>query len=229
MNHSMMSSRAMVHGRRLSAAIAGTALVALTAGAQAASPAPAPQIVGADSWRLGASVGVYAPRSPVVIAATGGVDTRFNAASAFSLDAQYNWSPLFATYGNGLLSYTSISRGSTMAPSEGPSDAVTILGGTVGAVLSPKWLGDVIRPTFRVGVGYKGYMFDMTDVSSQWRTTGDFGLGFRAATSGPVDVSAEMRYLPSSFDQGKIPLRSVVPQAQRQNDFLFGITVSVRP
>ena len=116
-----------------------------------------------------------------------------------------------------------------MRPTTGPSDQVSILGGTVGAILSPKWLGETIRPTLRAGVGYKGYMFDLTEAESQWRTTGDFGVGFRAASSGKLEVSAEMRYLPSSFDQGKLPLGSVTPQAQRQSDFLFGITVSVRP
>lgn len=226
MNHTMISSQAMGHGRRVSVLTLGLALFALTAGAQAA---PTSVIVGADSWRLGASVGVFAPRAPIVVAVAGGQDTHLDAASAFALDVQYNWSPLFATYGNGLASATSLTRGSSLRPSTGPSDQVTVLGGTIGAILSPKWLGEVIRPTLRVGVGYKGYLFDLTDVESQWRTSGDFGLGFRAGTSGPIEVSTELRYLPSSFDQGKLPLRGVVPQAQRQTDLVFGIGVSVRP
>jgi len=225
MNLTMMSSLAKVVGRRLSLAATGSLLVANAVGAQAA----ASTVVGDETWRLGASVGVFAPRSPVVMAPEGGVDTRLNASSAFSLDVQYLWSALFATYGNGFASFTSMSRGSTMRPSTGPSDQVSILGGTVGLILSPKWLGETIRPTLRAGVGYKGYMFDLTDAESQWRTTGDFGVGFRAANSGKIEVSAEMRYLPSSFDQGKLPLRSVTPQAQRQSDFMFGIAVSVRP
>ena len=225
MNLSMMSSRAKVIGRRLSLFATGSALVASSVSAQTA----ASQVVGDETWRLGASVGVFAPRSPVVMAPEGGVDTRLNPSSAFSIDLQYLWSPLFATYANGLATFTSMSRGSTMRPTTGPSDQVSILGGTIGAILSPKWLGETIRPTLRAGVGYKGYMFDLTDVESQWRTTGDFGVGFRAANSGKLEVSAEMRYLPSSFDQGKLPLRSVTPQAQRQSDFLFGIAVSVRP
>lgn len=225
MNLTMMSSLAKVVGRRLGAVAAGSALLAGAVRAQAASS----PVVGEETWRLGASVGVFAPRSPVVIAPAGGVDTRLNPSSAFSIDLQYLWSPLFATYVNGLATFTSLSRGSTMRPTTGPSDQVSIMGGTVGAILSPKWLGETIRPTLRAGVGYKGYMFDLTDVESQWRTTGDFGVGFRAANSGKLEISAEMRYLPSSFDQGKLPLRSVTPQAQRQSDFVFGIGVSVRP
>lgn len=224
MNLTMMSSRAKVMGRRMSAVAVSSLLLANAVGAQASS-----QVVGNETWRLGASVGVFAPRSPVVIAPEGGTDTRLNASSAFSIDLQYLWSPLFATYANGLASFTSMARGSTMRASTGPSDQVSIMGGTIGAMLSPKWLGETIRPTLRAGVGYKGYMFDLTDVESQWRTTGDFGIGFRAANSQKLEVSAEMRYLPSSFDQGKLPLRSVTPQAQRQSDFLFGIAVSVRP
>lgn len=225
MNLTMMSSLAKVMGRRMGAVAACTAFVSSVVGAQAAST----QIVGDETWRLGASVGVFAPRSPVVKAPEGGVDTRLNASSAFSLDIQYLWSPLFATYANGLASFTSMSRGSTMRPTTGPSDQVSIMMGSVGAILSPKWLGETIRPTLRAGVGYKGYMFDLTDAESQWRTSGDFGIGFRAANSQKLEISAEMRYLPSSFDQGKLPLRSVTPQAQRQTDFVFGIGVSVRP
>lgn len=221
MSHSMMSSRAMVFGQRVAIALVSSVLLSSVAIAQSAT-------VGADSWRLGASVGVLAPRAAVVMAQTGGQDTRLNAAPSFSLDLQYSYSPLIALYGNGLVGFTSMSRGSTVL-SVGPSDQVTILGGTAGLVLSPKLLGETIRPTLRVGGGFKGYRFDMTDVESQWRPTGDFGLGLRAGASGPVEVSAEVRYLPSSFDQGKLPLRSVVPQAQRQTDILFGIGVTVRP
>jgi hypothetical protein len=42
-------------------------------------------------------------------------------------------------------------------------------------------------------------------------------------------VTAEVRYLPSTFDQGKLPIRSIVPQAQQQNDLIFGIGVTIRP
>lgn len=221
MNHSMMSSLAMVVGQRVAAVALASTLAATAVSAQGAT-------VGADSWRLGASVGVLAPRSAVVMAATGGEDSRLDAASSFSLDLQYIYSPNIALYGNGLVSFTNLSRG-TMVRAVGPSNAVTMLGGTAGLMLSPALFGETLRPTLRLGGGYKGYQFDMGDAGSSFRPTGDIGIGFRAGGSGPIEASVEMRYLPSSFDQGKLPLRSVVPQAQRQTDLLFGIGVSIRP
>lgn len=219
-------SLAMVRGLRVAAALIATTLAAHAASAQA----PTTQRVGDDSWRLGASVGILAPRSSMVVAAPGGTDTRLGATPVFTLDVQYIYSPLIALYGNGLVGFSTLSRGSTFrVGAGGPSDQVTMMGGTGGLLLSPSWFGEVIRPTLRLGAGYKGYSFDITGVDGQWRPTGDIGFGFRAGSSGPIEVSTEVRYLPSSFDQGKIPLRSVVPQAQRQTDLLFGIGVSIRP
>lgn len=225
MNLQTKQSLALVRGLRVAAAVISSTLAAHAVSAQtSASPR-----IGEDNWRLSASVGVFAPRSAVVMAAAGGTDTRLGATPAFSLDAQYLYSPLIAIYGNGLVGFSTLSRGSTLsANAGGPSDQVTLMGGTGGLVLTPSWFGDVIRPTLRLGGGYKGYSFDITNVDGQWRPTGDLGLGFRAGT-GPVEISAEARYLPSSFDQGKLPLRGVVPQAQRQTDLLFGIGVSIKP
>ena len=52
--------------------------------------------------------------------------------------------------------------------------------------------------------------------------------GFRGGT-GPVEILAELRFLPSSFDQGKLPLRGLAPQDQAQNDLLFTIGVTIKP
>lgn len=219
-------SLALVRGLRVAAATFLTTLAAQAASAQA----PTAQRVGEDSWRLGASVGILAPRSSLVIAAPGGTDTRLASTTSFSVDLQYIYSPLIAVYGNGLVGFSALTRGSAFRLNAGgPSDDVTMLGATGGIVLSPSWFGEVIRPTVRLGGGYKGYRFDIVNVDAQWRPTGDVGLGFRAGANGPIEVSAEVRYLPSSFDQGKLLLRSVVPQAQRQSDLLFGIGVSIRP
>jgi hypothetical protein len=38
-----------------------------------------------------------------------------------------------------------------------------------------------------------------------------------------------VRYLPSAFDQGKLPLRGLAPQDQRQTDLLFTVGVTVKP
>ncbi len=219
-------SLALVRGLRVAAAAFLTTLAAQAASAQA----PTAQRVGDDSWRLGASVGILAPRSSLVIASAGGTDTRLSATPSFALDVQYIYSPLIAIYGNGLVGFSTLTRGSTFRLNAGgPSDDVTMLGATGGIVVSPAWFGEVIRPTLRLGGGYKGYLFDIVNVDGQWRPTGDIGVGFRAGGNGPIEISAEARYLPSSFDQGKLLLRSVVPQAQRQSDLLFGIGVSIRP
>jgi hypothetical protein len=42
-------------------------------------------------------------------------------------------------------------------------------------------------------------------------------------------VSGEVRFLPSTFDQAKIPLRGLVPQDQNQSDLLFTIGVTIKP
>jgi hypothetical protein len=46
---------------------------------------------------------------------------------------------------------------------------------------------------------------------------------------GRIDVTAEVRYLMSSFDQAKLPIRGITPQDQRQNDFVFAIGFGIRP
>ena len=45
----------------------------------------------------------------------------------------------------------------------------------------------------------------------------------------PLELTGEIRYLPSSFDQAKLPLRGITPQDQRQNDLMFTIGVGIRP
>jgi hypothetical protein len=47
--------------------------------------------------------------------------------------------------------------------------------------------------------------------------------------SGPIEVTAEVRYLPSSFDQGKLPTQGIAPQNQRQNDLVFVVGIGIRP
>jgi hypothetical protein len=54
-------------------------------------------------------------------------------------------------------------------------------------------------------------------------------VGFRGVGAGPIEVSAEVRYLPSSFDQSRLPTRGIAPQDQRQNDLLFSIGFGIRP
>jgi len=207
--------------------VAGATFAATTAGAQA--PAAEAQ---RSSWRLGASTGGYVPRSSVIIGADGS-NTRLSAGPSFSLDLQYLVSRWVSVYANGTFAFSTITLGTTIRPTViGPSNQVLLLGGTGGLLLTlpaSGGLGRHLQPTLRLGGGLKGYSFNLTDAHNQWRPTADIGLGFRGVGSGPIEVTAEVRYLPSSFDQSKLPTRGIVPQRQRQNDLLFGIGIGIQP
>lgn len=212
--------------------VVGFAAVATAAGAQAPAAAGAGagagRRIGEETWRITASTGAYTPRSALIIGSDG-TDTRLAAGPSFSLDVQYLFSEYAAGYANGTLGFSSISLGTAIRPATtGPSNQVMLMGGTAGVILSST-LGSRFQPTLRLGGGFKGYAFDLTDAENQWRPTGDIGIGFRGVGSGAIEMSAEVRYLPSSFDQGKLPIRGIVPQAQRQTDLVFSVGVSIRP
>ena len=211
---------------KLAVILVVSAMTAALAGAQ--TPAGGERRIGEEIWRISASVGSYVPRSALIVGADG-KDTRLSAGSAVSLDVQYLISEYAALYGNGSLAFSTITLGTAIRPaSTGPSNQVTLSGGTAGVVLSAP-LGKHFQPTLRLGGGYKGYSFDLTDAENQWRPTADVGVGFRGRGNGPIEISAEVRYLPSSFDQAKLPVRGITPQAQRQTDVLFSVGVSIRP
>ena len=217
----------MAAARRVLLLAAGAMAVATAAGAQA--PAGASQV---GTWRLGASTGGFAPRSAVILGADGN-NTRLGAGPAFSIDLQYLAGRSVAVYGNGTVAFSTITFGSSIRPSVvGPSNQVVVMGGTAGVLLTLPGSGGSgthLQPTLRLGGGLKGYSFNLTDARTQWRPTGDIGLGFRGVGSGPIEVTAEVRFLPSSFDQSKLPIRGIVPQKQRQNDLTFGVGIAVRP
>ncbi len=227
MNRESMTTWAMATARRrvgrsLSTAIA-TMVVTSAAGAQAATPSSM-----ADSWRISATAGAFVPRSAVIVGADGR-DTRLSAGPSVGLELQYLATRYFALYGGGFAGFSTLSTGSAIQPTAiGPSNQVSVLGGTAGLLISGS-LGSRFQPTLRIGGGLKGYAFDLKGATNQWRPAGDFGVGFRGAGTGPIDISAEVRVLPNSFDQGKLPIRSIVPQAQSQTDVMFTIGVSIRP
>lgn len=209
----------------LVAALAGAALVASDAVAQAPTTE---RRIGEEIWRITASTGAYVPRSAIIVGADG-KDTRLGAGPSFAIDVQYLLSEYGAVYANGSMGFTHITLGTAIRPTTtGPSDQVTVMGGTAGVMLSAP-LGKNFHPTLRLGGGFKGYSFNLTDAENQWRPTADIGVGFRGVGSGPLEISAEVRYLPSSFDQGKLPIRGITPQAQRQTDLVFSVGVSIRP
>jgi hypothetical protein len=188
------------------------------------------QVQTTGGWRIGASTGGYVPHSALIRAADSN-DTRLGSGPAFSFDLQYLASGLISVYGNGILSFGTITLGSSIRPTVvGPSNQVMVMAGTAGVLLAPTgWFGSHLQPTLRLGGGFKWYSFDLAETESQVRPTIDIGLGVRGVGSGPIEVTAEIRYLMSSFDQGKLPTRGIVPQAQRQNDLVFTVGFGIRP
>ena len=217
------SIQVMATVRRALGFVTGAILVGTIASAQTQPTSP-------GRWRFGASTGGYVPLSSVIVAADSH-DTRLGAAPAFSIDVQYLASNSISIYGTGIFTFPTISLGSTIQPSVvGPSNQVMVTGGTAGVVLTTtSWLGGHFQPTLRIGGGVKWYAFDLTGAENQVRPTGDFGLGFRGVGSGPIEVTAEVRYLPSTFDQSKLPTRGITTQEQRQNDLAFTIGIGIRP
>ncbi len=200
-----------------------TTLATATTGAQA-------QQVGPERWTVGAAAGAWAPFSSLIKAADS-FDTRLSSGPAFSLEVRYLAVDPVSVYASGILALGTIRLGSSIRPDVvGPSDQVVVAGGTAGIVLTAAdWLDGNIQPTLRLGGGFKWYRFDLDGADSQLRPTADLGLGFRGLGAGPIEVSAEVRYLPSSFDQSRLPTRGIEPQDQRQSDLLFSIGFGIRP
>ncbi len=184
----------------------------------------------ASKWRIGAATGAYAPFSSL-IETVDARDTHLAAGPSFSLDVQYHAHEYVSVYANGLVAFGTITLGSAIRPTVlGPSDRVTLMGGTAGVLLAPgNGFNEHIQPTLRVGGGIKLYRFDLIETDNQARPTLDVGLGLRGIGLGAIDVTAEVRWLPSSFDQAKLPIRGISPQDQRQNDLVFAIGVGIRP
>ena len=178
-------------------------------------------------FRVGASAGAFAPRSSV-IRTEDGSDTRFSAGPAAVLDLEYQAVRRIAIYGSAAAAFPSLTLGSSIRPEVlGPSEQVLLLQGTGGVLLSVR-VGERFQPTLRVGGGLKYYKLNLTGAESHARLTGDFGVGFRGLGSGPLEAGFEIRYQPSAFDQSKLPTRAIVPQNQRQNDWLLAVGFGFR-
>lgn len=195
--------------------------------ATAASAQTQPRQAG--SLRLSASAGAYAPFSSLIRTADAN-DTGLAAGPAVALEAQYVASPWAAVYGSGIVAFGTVRLGSSIQPSVlGPSDQVVLTGGTAGLMLTGDgWLGYGLEPTLRLGAGFKWYAFDLAGTENQIRPTADLGVGLRGVGVGPIEVTAEVRYLPSTFDQGRLPTRGIAVQDQRQNDLFFAIGFGFR-
>jgi len=204
------------------AVLALSLAMAAPAAAQSAGTASA-------SFRLGASTGAWIPLSPLIRTADA-FDTRLGAAPAFSVQPEFIVASEVSLYASGTAAFPALRLGSSMRPGVvGPSTTVIVIAGTTGLMLTGDgWLGEYVQPTLRLGGGFKWYGFDLTDTDNQLRPTADAGIGFRGIGSGPIEVTAEVRFLPSSFDQAKLPTRGIAPQHHRQNDLALVIGIAVR-
>ncbi len=193
--------------------------------------ATAPALAAQDSRpvRLSALSGGLAHLSAVVVDPAGTSDTRFTAGPTFGLEIQYPMFSFGSLYAGVAGSFSTLEHGANLGAIAGPgSSGATVILATAGLVVEASdWFANV-RPTLRLGGGLKSYMLTTTGASSSASITGDVGAGFRGG-SGPVEILAELRFLPSSFDQGKLPLRGLTPQDQAQNDLLFTIGVTIKP
>jgi hypothetical protein len=177
--------------------------------------------------RLGVSTGVFTPRDAAVASADGR-DTRFGAGPSFGLDLQFGVASIVAVYGSGTAAFSTLARGSEIqVGATGPSDQMMVAAVTGGAMFGYFGLHPHIVPTLRLGGGIKAYSFDLAGAESHVRPTGDIGIGMRGG-SGVFDVGAEIRYLPSTFDQARLPTRGIVPQEQRQTDLLLSLSIGLR-
>ena len=181
------------------------------------------------SIRLTAISGGLAHNSPLVVDPVGASDTRLSPGATFGLEIQHPTFSFGSLYAGVAGSFSTLEHGANLGVVAGPgSSGATIILGTAGLVLeAPDWF-DNLRPTLRLGGGLKAYSFTTEGASSYTGVTGDFGVGFRGG-AGAIEISGEARYLPSAFDQAKLPLRGLVPQDQRQTDLLFTVGVTVRP
>jgi hypothetical protein len=185
--------------------------------------------IESGAMRLTAISGGVAHGSALVVDPAGTSDTRLSPGPAFGLELQFPGVLIGALYVSGSASFSTLHHGANLGVVAGPgSSSASVLMGTAGFVFAASDWFDTLRPTFRLGAGLKSYMFETNGASSSTSLTGDFGLGFRAGT-GPIEIASEIRFLPSAFDQAKLPLRGLTPQDQQQNDLLFTIGVTVRP
>ena len=194
------------------------------------SPASAQAAQTTGSWRIGASAGGWVPLSALIRAADS-FDTRLAPGPAFAIEPRYLVSDAVSLFVNGSAAFSTIRLGSSIRPEVvGPSDLVVLAAGTAGLMLTGDgWLGEYMQPTLRLGGGFKWYGFDLTDAENQARPTADVGIGLRGIGIGSIEVTTEVRYLPSSFDQARLPTRGIATQDQRQTDVIFSIGIAIRP
>lgn len=179
--------------------------------------------------RVTGFVGGSGSLSALVVDPTGVSDTRLGPGVSAGLDMQHPTFSFGSLYAGVIGSFSTLQHGANLGDVAGPgTSAATVILGTAGMVLEARDWFSGVSATLRLGGGLKAYQFSANGASSSAGLTGDVGVGFRGG-SGPVEVSWEFRFLPSAFDQAKLPLRGLAAQDQQQNDFLVTLGVSFRP
>ena len=177
---------------------------------------------------LRTSVGVFAPILPVVSIANGlNPSVELESSSAIEVELGYD------VYGENtqvtiyaamthIRSRMNHSSAMNLKPPARPSSPVNLFTPTGGFLITTT-LGSLgIRPTLRLGVGVKFYEFNIIEVPDGVQDlTGDFGIGVVSAVSGSASLTAEARWMPSSFDPAFLPVSTATSPTQPQNDWVF--------
>lgn len=193
-----------------------------TAGAQAAV-------------RITPTLGAFQPMLPMVSVADGrNPDVELESAPAVGLELGVapGRTPWLTVYGG--LTYTTprlyLSGAMESHSVNGASTRSTLLIPTAGIVLSPAPRRLPVRPTLRLGLGAKSYVFDLVEQRDRVTDlTGDLGIGFTSGRPGPVSFTAEARWLPSRFDARSLPIRVMGGRGQDQNDWMFQLGMRLNP
>lgn len=185
-----------------------------------------------SALRINASVGSFSPMLPMVSVNDGqNPDVELESAPSVALElgfAARSWATLYGglTHAQPRLA---LSGAMETSSANGASVRSRLLVPAAGLMLSTSLGQTSIRPTLRLGLGVKSYTFDLAEQDDRvTNLTGDLGLGL-AAGDGPVTVSAEARWLPSTFSATSLPIRATGGTDQDQNDWIFQLGFRLRP
>ena len=185
-----------------------------------------------SALRISTSAGSLVPMLPLVSVNDGqNPDVELQSAPAVGLELGFAARSWATVYGG--LTYASprlvLSGAMETRPVDGPSVRTNLLIPTAGVQLSRQLGATSVRPSLRLGLGVKSYTFDLYDQDDRvTRLTGDLGLGISAG-EGPVVMSAEARWLPSTFSARSLPIRATGGTGQDQNDWMFQLGFRFRP
>lgn len=182
--------------------------------------------------RISTSAGSLTPMLPLVSVNDGQhADVELQSAPAVGVELGFAARSWLDIYGSLLYASPRLALSGAMETREadGTSVRTNLLVPTAGVLLSPRLGTAALRPTVRLGVGVKSYTFDLYDQDDRvGNFTGDLGLGVTSG-AGPVEMSAEARWLPSTFNARSLPIRAMGGTDQAQNDWTFQLGFRFRP